>query len=173
MVCQKGLKFYTRVVSWVSSWQSALNLSGSTIWCSRLKKFVKICAGIHKLQFFPCFDNISLINLNDRAEYKTVFLNLYYISARRYQFKAIWALRRASFSSILIRFPRFFRFAMNQKHEHFLASVNDRTAAYLVKHINIKNSKLLALCMVLGFIGFHAFLHLKYGWKISNHNCVR
>jgi len=52
---------------------------------------------------------------------------------------------------------------MNLEGENFVPHGKDRTAADLVQQINAKNAKLLAFCMVLGFISYHGILHLQYG----------
>jgi hypothetical protein len=57
---------------------------------------------------------------------------------------------------------------MNLEGETFVPHGKDRTAADLVQQINAKNAKLLAFCMVLGFISYHGILHLQYGHSIQS-----
>lgn len=37
------------------------------------------------------------------------------------------------------------------------------SAEWFIEQLNVENAKLLAFVLVLGFIGYHGILHLRYG----------
>jgi len=43
------------------------------------------------------------------------------------------------------------------------SSKQGKSAAEIIQQINVKNAKLLALTLVIGFIIYHGMLHLRYG----------
>ena len=46
-----------------------------------------------------------------------------------------------------------------------------RSAAEIIQQINVKNAKLLALVLVVGFVLYHGMLHLRYGKiQLNNYN---
>lgn len=40
---------------------------------------------------------------------------------------------------------------------------SSNSSSEITQYINIENAKLVALVIVLGFVGYHGVLHLKYG----------
>lgn len=43
------------------------------------------------------------------------------------------------------------------------SSKQGKSAAEIIQQINVKNAKLLALTLVIGFVIYHGMLHLRYG----------
>lgn len=41
--------------------------------------------------------------------------------------------------------------------------IKKSTAEKFIDQLNVENAKLLALVLVIGFIGYHGILHLRYG----------
>lgn len=43
------------------------------------------------------------------------------------------------------------------------SSKQGRSAAEIIQQINIKNAKIIAFSMLVGFVVYHSMLHLKFG----------
>lgn len=44
-----------------------------------------------------------------------------------------------------------------------MVSSHKKSAEWIIDQLNVENAKLVAFVLVLGFIGYHGILHLRYG----------
>lgn len=49
-----------------------------------------------------------------------------------------------------------------------MGSSKKTSAEWIIDQLNVENAKLVAFVLVIGFIGYHGILHLRYGnYKIQ------
>lgn len=44
-----------------------------------------------------------------------------------------------------------------------MVSSHKKSAEWIIDQLNVENAKLVAFVLVIGFIGYHGILHLRYG----------